>query len=389
MKIVYILGYYPKISETFVLNEMLEVQRQGYEVEVFAHKKANELIVHPGTQKIEKVYYFKSLNLLNLVMSHFQWLFKAPKYYLKALGIFLVSDLNFKKVFAVRLMDIQSIVKSKPDHLHAHFGDYAADVAMLTHILTGIPYTFTTHRYDIFDKPASNYAIKSSLALKHVTISNFNKDYIVSKFGVSPNDIEVIHCGIDFSKISKITHSGSDENLIVSIARLEKVKALENLIQACNFLNKQEIDFECQIIGEGSERENLEKLIGELHLENQIKLLGAKEQTEVFEILSRSKVLVLPSRSEGIPVSLMEAMALRVCVIGPDVNGVSELIEDGVNGFLVKPDDIEELTKKISLLLRDSDLRNKFMINAFERVKENFNLEIEVSKLISIWKKSA
>lgn len=386
MKVIYILDVFPKISETFILNEILEIQRKGITIEVFAFSRANEDKIHPSVKEINYLYYLPRKNFCKLVYAHLYWFFKKPHTYAKALLFALRPSNEISKLFLKNLYDVILISGRDADHIHAHFGRVSSNLALLTHLLTGVDFTFTTHRYDIFESPSRNYKIKSTLAKRHIAISEYNKKYIVERFGVDEEKISVIHSGIDFEQtFPPVKHNG--EAIIISVARLDKQKGLDNLIKACYKLKKQGIIFKCLILGEGPERRKLEKLIEELNLVDEVKLLGNKTQSEVFESLATAAIKVLSSRSEGIPVSLMEAMALRVPVIGPNVNGVSELIENGKCGFLVLPNDIDSLVEKIKVLLSNDELRKGFAEAAYNKVLKDFNLEIETDKLVKIWKR--
>jgi glycosyltransferase involved in cell wall biosynthesis len=387
MRVIYILNVFPKISEAFILNEILEIQRKGIAVEVFAFSKANEDKVHSSVQKIRHVYYFPRRNFCRLIYAHFYWFFQKPHSYAKALVFALKRSNGVTRLFLQNLYEVILISKSKPDHIHVHFGTEASNLALLTHLITGIDFTFTTHAYDIFELPPRNYQIKSKLAKMHITVSEYNKKFIVEKFNVDKKKIAVIYSGIDFKQIfPTLKHRG--ENILLSVARLSKEKGLDNLIQACYKLKKQGIIFKCLIVGEGDERKVLEELIEKFNLDNEVKLLGNKIQDEVFELLAMATIKILPSRSESMSVSLMEAMALRVPVIGPRIYGMPELIEDGKCGFLVPPDKVDILVEKIKILLNDGNLRKYFAENGYKKVLNDFNLQTETDKLVEIWKKN-
>lgn len=384
MKIAYILDAFPKISETFILNEILAMQDKGIEIEVFAFTMPKEKKVHSQTQKVNNVKYFNNTFFFKKIYAHFYWFFKNPIKYVYTAFLAINIENGLLKLFLLNLYDVMIVDRKKTNHIHAHFGKTASNMAMLINLLTGTPFTFTTHRYDIFQDPPGNYKIKSNLAKKHITISEFNKRYLLDKFGIAPDKIKVIHCGIDFQTINQ-KMKNTDANIILSVGRLDKQKGFDNLIKACLELKKLNIAFQCLIIGDGIEKTNLSKLIENLELTNNIFLRGSMIQTEVLDLLSTSKLFVLASRSEGIPVSLMEAMAVGVPVIGPKVTGVGELIEDGEEGFLVEPEQIKLLSKKIELLLNDAGLREKFIKKGYEKVYRYFNLKTETDKLFEIW----
>ena len=395
MKVAYILNVFPKISETFVLNEMIAMQKKGVEIEAFVYADPKEPTVHSGFKQIKNVTYFSLPKGPAILQAHFYFLLRNTFRYFQAFwlsfmsgrkGIFSRSGDGLGKLFCLELYDSLQVAKAKPDHIHAHFGDYrASNLAMMVSWLTGIPYTFTTHAHDIFDTPPNNYGVKTKFAKKHITISRYNKKYLVDHFQLDADKIAVIHCGVDFDRLPP-PEKGPKQNIILSIARLAPEKALDNLVRACRILKEEGVVFECWIIGEGPEESKILSVISELSLEKEVKLLGAKIQEEVFEFLKKSAVKVLPSRrTESMGVALMEAMALGVPVVGPRLHGVPELVEDGKCGFLADPDNVPMLADRIKRLLTDESSRRSFIEAGYKKVYDEFNLKTETDKLFRIW----
>jgi glycosyltransferase involved in cell wall biosynthesis len=386
MKVTYIVDGFPIISQTFILNEVLELQRQGIGVQVFSLDRSNELVVHPGVAEVRHILYAPKGRLSRLLSAHGYWFLTRPRRYLKALFYAVrhsggqTAALFLKKIDSVTL-----IWRTCPDHLHAHFGLRSTSLAMLASMLTGVRYTFTSHGYDVFVTPPDDYPIKARLAKRHITVSHYNRRYLAKRFGIPDERISVIRCGVDFrSPLPRHTPLATPR--VISVARLEPVKALDVLVQACAMLKKEGVAFHCLIIGEGTERVALEGLINDLGLQDVVRLVGALPQNRVFELLAESTVKVLSSRSEAMPVALMEAMAIGVPVIGPRVNGVGELVEDGKEGFLVPPGDVACLADRLKRLLLDKELRDTFAQRAYQKVKAQFNLEREVQKLLELWR---
>lgn len=387
MKVMYIVDGFPRISQTFILNEILEVQRQGIAVHVFSLDRPDEPVVHPEVAEVyHHILYAPKGRLLRLLSAHGYWFLTRPHRYLRAL-FYVVrhSGGHTAALFLKKIDGVSLIWRTRPDHLHAHFGQRSASLAMLASMLTGIRYTFTSHGYDIFITPPDDYPIKTKLAKRHITVSHYNRRYLASQFGIPDERISVIRCGVDF-RPSLPRHIPLAMPRVISVARLEPVKGLDVLVQACAVLKKGGVVFHCLIIGEGKERVALEALINDLGLQDVVRLAGVLPQNRVFELLAESTVKVLSSRSEAMGVALMEAMAIGVPVIGPQVNGVGELVEDGKEGFLVPPGDVACLADRLKRLLLDKQLRDAFAQRAYKKVKAQFNLECEVRKLLEIWR---
>lgn len=386
MKVVYLVGTFPAISETFILNELLELQRIGVEVLIFARCRGQSQLVHAEACQVPAVHYADP-SPLQWLWGHWYWLCRRPLRYLQLVALAVYSGPSAIRTFITRLVDAAKIMQSRPNHIHAHFGYDSADLAMFTSVLSGIPFTFTTHGSDLYVRPSRNYAIKSRLALKHITISLFNKRYLVQHLRVRDQDVEVVRCGIDFSNFVPGGELRTRRQ-IICVGRLEEMKGMDTLIQACKILHDDGLECEAIIVGEGSERDNLERQITELGLENIVRLLGSKTQDEVRRLLKSSLVKVLVSRREGIPVALMEAMALRIPVIGSAVYGIPELIEDERTGYLVQPNDPSALASRIKQLLLDPKLRESLAERAYQKVYREFNLSLEVKRLYGIWQSS-
>ena len=385
MKVIELLDKFPKISETFILREILAMQKRGIDIEVFAFIRSNEDVVHQEVQEVRKITYLPDVPLLRKIYAHFYWFWKKPTHYVKTAAIASNPNNGITSLFLGNLHAVITIHDRKPDHIHAHWPK-SSDFAMLAYLLAGIPFSFTTHRYEIFDKPSKNYRIKSKLAKKHVTVTEYNRQYIIHNFGVMRSEVSVVHSAIDFKKDYPVADC-KGKNTIISIARLEKIKGIDVLIQACAILKKENILFECLIVGDGTERANLERLMKELNLINEVVLVGYKTQEEVFRLLSRAKLLVLPSRSESLGNVFTEARACRVPVIGPNTRGVPEVIADGEDGFLVEPDNIDELVNKIKILLTNEPLRREFIEKGYKKAFEEFNIDHETGKLLELWKR--
>lgn len=399
MKIAYILGSFPVFSETFIVREILELQQRGHEVLVFAQNntigRLSGNIIHEDAEKLIKdVCYFSTLRKQaskpQLVVYHLFLLLLNPFKYIRAL---LFSIFNYKKAFRFFLRSvvyIKEIKKFEADHIHAHFALKSCKLAMLISIITGIPYSFTIHAHDIFILDKSELMTDKFNRSKFVvSISQFNKHYVLKKYPeIIPDKINIIHCGIDFKTDSPSTKANNKVFTILSVGRLDGQKGFKYLIQACNALkNRMNIDFKCNIIGEGEERQELEEIIIKSNLSGVVFLNGAMEQSDVMEALKKTDLFVLPcvvkenGAMDGIPVALMEAMAMEIPVISTRVSGIPELIGHG-GGILVDAKDVEGLAIEINEF---ASLSNEKRAEIGKRgraiIERDFNLEKEVRKL--------
>lgn len=404
MKIVYILDLFPVFSETFIVREILELQRKGFKVLVFARRNTrgrvfSEVIHFEAEKLMNDVHYFSSLqnkmSKLQLAVYHLYFLLLNPIRYLRTLRFASSHSRRTFRIFKGSVLYAMKLRRPEVGHIHAHFTLDACTYAMLISMLTGIPYSFTAHAHDIFVPDLSELVEEKFNRAKFAAcISEYNKNYILKNHpAVDPGNIRIIHCGIDLDTITPGPKQKRKKFTILAVGRLVQQKGFKYLIRACKVLMDQRgLDFVCKIIGEGKERPELEEMISKSDLIDVIHLLGAVEQAGVLKALRSAHVFVLPCVIEktgyrdGIPVSLIEAMAMKIPVVSTRVSGVPELVRDGA-GILIEPEDVYELAMAIEKIFRLSDEEREEMGGKQRAIiEEDFNLEKEVQKLAELFR---
>lgn len=223
------------------------------------------------------------------------------------------------------------------EHIHAHHGYFASWMALVAARLLGIGFSFTLHGSDLLLEKADLLAAKLEQCRFCVTVSNFNRDYILRQYPSTPaSKIVVQRLGVDlpFDSEEAVPAPHEKRVALLSVGRLHPVKDYQFLVEACAALRDQGLDFVCCIAGEGPERLALERQIEALRLERHVLLLGHVPRAGLGKHYSRADLFVLTSRSEGIPVTLMEAMACERLVLAPAITGIPELVQHGRTGFL-------------------------------------------------------
>jgi glycosyltransferase involved in cell wall biosynthesis len=222
-----------------------------------------------------------------------------------------------------------------------------------------------------------------------VMISRFLRDNYLAPH-IDPGDLSKVHivrCGIDLDRFSRAPRSRSTTPRILSVARLDEVKGIEYLIDACAQLRDAETQFVCRIIGDGPMREELQARIERLDLADYVELAGAGTQDEVRDALAGASVFVLPSivtegqNFEGVPVSLMEAMASGVPVVSTRTGAIGELVIDGETGLLVEQRNADELACAIRRLLEDGEFRSRLVESATQHLRTEFRIDGNAAKL--------
>jgi glycosyltransferase involved in cell wall biosynthesis len=343
-RIAYIVRVFPKLSESFITSELAELLRRDIEVRI--------LSVRPP---VEQVHH----------------------------GVFTRAGLHERTIYDRE--EFSSVLESfKPDLLHAHFATRATAIAQRLAADFSIPFTFTAHRYDIYDKPPADFAKRAADAKAVVTVSKANRRYMIKEFGVPAEKIHIIPCGVD-TETFQPNGRPSGTPLIVCVARLARCKNHRLLLEACALLHAHGKKFHCVLVGDGPCREEIETIRQSLGLLSCVELVGAAEQEEVLAWWQRATIAVLSSESEGMPVTLMEAGACGVPVVATAVGGIPELIVDGVTGKVTPAGSASALAEALEGLLGNTELAVRMGIAGRRRVEEQFSLTRQVDNLLDLW----
>jgi glycosyltransferase involved in cell wall biosynthesis len=400
-RVAYIVVMFPCYSETFVLREIRELMRRGVEVTVISLRGFSERIMDEDARSVlPHTWYSPYLFSLGLLRSTIYYMVKRPGAYAGIIGL-LLAELysNPRELLKNAALLPKSVyfarrcTQGKIQHIHAHFANYPATAAYIISRLTGIPYTMTAHAHDIFQNQLLLPA-KLSRAEKLFAISEYNRQFIIKNCpGVTPEKIEVLHCGLDASPRTRASGGGVDPRMILSVGRLVAIKGFDTLVKAVAILRDEGYGVRCAIAGDGPERRRIEELVERRNLRGAVELVGERTSQEVFELMGRCAIFVLPSRPagrksgvmDGIPVSLMEAMSLGIPVVSCPVSGIPELVVNEETGLLVPPDDERMLAEAIARLIDDEELRRRLGHAGRERVAREFTIAGTVDRLMEVF----
>lgn len=403
MKVAYVMSRFPKHTETFILYEMLAIEEQGVAVEIFPLVKQRDAVVHQEAHALVKRAHYMPFISLPIIFSNIAAIRRNATLYFSTLlevlkGSF--GNTNFLigaiSVFPKAVHFSKIMTEQRVTHVHAHFSNHPAVAALIIHRLTGIPFSFTAHGHDIH-KDRTMLREKIAAAAFAVTVSKYNKSLMAKE--CPPEDdskIHVIHCGVD-TRLFKVLEKGDQEGTknIICVASLLEVKGHTYLIQACKLLRDRGVNFTCHLVGKGKYHGRLAKEINQFGLGDHIIFHGACTQSHVRELLIASDIFVLastPTRQgarEGIPVSIMEGMAVGLPVVSSDISGIPELVENGLCGFLTPPGDVDALARSIGVLIEEGSLRRKMGAAAREVILRDFNLESNARQLIQMFQNAS
>lgn len=406
MKVAYLLDLFPVLSETFIVREILELRKEHFDVLIIARQNTLKYpvyseVIHNDSKDLMKDVLFLSSLMNNikirrwgqLLLSHLAFIMRSPLRYVKLFAYSAGKGTSIFAKFVFSVLYAKIIKKMEVDHLHVHFSLQACTYAMFISWISGIPYSFTVHAHDIFISDlAELIEDKFNNAKFAVCISEYNRQYVLRKYPtIDPNKIKIIHCGLDLSVIVPVPNKKNEKKVILSIGRLVEHKGFKYLIEACRKIIQEGLsDFTCVIIGEGQERQELEDLISKYQLKELVVLPGAKEQADVLKTFEDADIFVLPCVTEeggmqdGIPVVLMEAMAMGIPVISTRVSGVPELVRNGA-GILVEQKDTAALSNAImKIMSMDDNEKNAMVRRGREIVEEQFNIVNEAGKLAEL-----
>lgn len=400
-RIAYIMSRFPKLTETFVLFEMLAIEQLGLGVEVYPLLRVRKGAIHKEARGLVARAHFHGFLSGPVITANLHFLWHCPLRYFRTLFDVMRGtwgSLNFfgggLAIFPKSVRFAYEMTEQQITHIHAHFANHPTLSAFIVNRLTGIPFSFTAHAFDIhverrmLDK-------KLEAASFAVTISESNRRLMIAESPESAGKIHVVHCGVD-PRIFKPATVRIDTSLqLVCVASLEPVKGHRYLIEACRVLRERGLAFTCHLVGQGSLGGALERQIADDQLESRVMLHGGLPRDAVAEMVGRSDVVVLPSaptkegKREGIPVALMEAMAVGLPIVSTVSGSIPELVETGVTGLLVAPADPIALADALSTLAMDPGLRRGMGAAGRAKVLREFNLEANAETLAALFTSSA
>jgi len=394
----YVVRKFPVLSETFILNEILALEAMGMNVQIFSLAPTRDPRFHEGVCRLKAdVHYLPGPSEARTLLRYARrQAARNPSRYRRQLVKVLASR---RPALLWRFLQASWVAdrarRTGVKHLHAHFANRSATVAHQASRLLGIPFSFTAHAFDIYRE--ANHAViarKMADARFTATVSDYNVQFLKSLANGHPARVELVRNGIDMSLFSPPPQLPDGPFRILTVARLVEKKGIPILVEACRILHQRGLDFRCDIVGKGALRATLDRMIREWGLAERVRLVGPLAQQEIVRHYHGAHLVVLPcivgqdGNRDGLPVSIVEALACGVPVISTPVTGIPEVVHDGVNGLIVPEGDAMKLADAIERVIHDPDLLASFRSAARPSVRDSFDQENTAARLYQLFRES-
>ena len=400
MRIAYFINQYPKVSHSFIRREILALERNGFEVQRIALRGWDDgLVDEEDLRERERTRYVLQDGLKGLVVPVLQALLNRPSRFFAALVLALRMGRRADRAWPYHLVYLAEACRLLPwlrefgaTHVHAHFGTNSAEVVMLAEALGGPSYSFTVHGPEEFDKPQFiHLGEKVRRAAFVVAISSYGRSQLFRWVDHAHwSKVKVVHCGLEraFHDVPPVAMPTAPR--LVCVGRLCEQKGQLLLMQAASLLAEQGQAFEIVLAGDGEMRAEIEALIERYDLQGRVRITGWISSEQVRAEILAARALVLPSFAEGLPVVIMEAMALRRPVLTTYVAGIPELVRPGENGWLFPAGAVEELAAALAdCLAQPPEVLQRMGEAAYSRVLERHAIDTEAAKLAELFRAQA
>jgi colanic acid/amylovoran biosynthesis glycosyltransferase len=396
--LAYLTSQYPMLSMTFVLREVRELRRMGFRIDMASINAADRPLANLTAEEAAeagRTYYLKMHGVRGAASAHLKTLITRFPGYLRGLRLVLsLGALDLKRLifnmmyFTEALMVGVWMQRVRQHHLHVHLGSQAATVGLYVRHVFGVGFSITVHGPDEFYEAQGQYLEQKVAAADFICcISSYARSQLM-KF--SPyaqwSKLVVSRLGVDPSLfLPKPAKPASDFCEILCVGRLTRAKGQHVLIDAVDRLARQGRRVRLRLVGDGPDSPSLREQAARLENPNIVVFEGAVNQDYIRRLYEGADIFCLPSLAEGIPVVLMEAMAMEIPCVTTHITGIPELIRSGIEGLLVAPSDLEGLVEVLETLMDDAALRERVAKNGRARVLRDYDLGRNVEQLATIF----
>ena len=395
MKIAYLINQYPAVSHSFIRREIKALEEEGMEIFRFSIRSPDELVDRADRLELDKTKFVLNVGMASLLWSLLSVAIARPKRFLMAGWLAVKMGWGKDRGVVVHLAYLAEacvllgwVTDADIDHIHAHFAFNPTAVVTLCRVLGGPPYSFTVHGPESIDRAVIlSLEEKIKRASFVVAISSYCQSQLYRWCDRTYwSKIHIVHCALDKPFFEQQITLVPETNQLVCVGRLNEQKGHLILLEAARKLALSGIDFKLVLVGDGELRSQIEGLIVQFDLQNQITITGWADSDLVRHHIINSRAMVLPSFAEGLPVVIMEALALGRPVISTYIAGIPELLEPE-SGWLVPSGSVEALAQAMRQVLHLSTHRLSQMgQHGAKKVALQHDIAIEARKLVSLFR---
>ena len=397
-RVAYVVSRFPKLSETFILREMVALEAAGWDVDLYALLAGRGEGLHPAAVPWAARVRLLPMLSLGVVTANLAVLRRTPRQYadlwLAVLRGYAGTPRALVRALALLPASVslaEQVRRSGIPQLHAHYATYPLLACWVVHRLHGTPYTVTVHAHDLFvGTPMLAEKLRDVSAV--VAISEYNREFLAREVDAGLRGrTHVVHCGVDVARYGGGQPASSDDVLdVLCVASLQEYKGQAHLVEACRLLVERGVPVRCTLVGHGPDEAALRERIVHAGLAQVVKLSGPRTEEEVADLMRKADVYVQPSvvaadgQMEGIPVALMEALASRLPVVATRLSGVPELVREGDTGWLVPPADAAALAAALEQVAADPARAAERAAAGRALVEREFDLHLNVAQLSAL-----
>ncbi|MBZ0153169.1 MAG: glycosyltransferase [Planctomycetes bacterium] len=379
MKVAFVTWKFPALSNTFILNEIVEVLRRGCEVAIYSIGRSDDTVLHQDIKTyslLERTFYLDD--------------FRPPVRGEVGEMARYSADWLGDRVDALKPL-AEHMRRTGVSVVHGCFANNSATVAMVAARHVGLPFTFECHAHDLFVD--LRYADEKVAEARRVfSISEYNRQFLCADLRCAADKVVIRRVPILTEFCDSIDAGPRRPGLIVSVARLHAIKGYDVAISAFAKVVAAVPSARYAIIGEGELRPALEMQARRLGVADKVEFVGSMTNQDTLRLVRQATAFVLPSRidehgdRDGIPTSMIEAMYLRTPAVSTRVSGIPELVDDGVDGFLAEPEDVDTIAARLQQLLTDPGQRERMGEAARQKVLARFDVQKNIDVLLEHWR---
>jgi colanic acid/amylovoran biosynthesis glycosyltransferase len=392
-RLAYLISCYPALSHTFILREINLLKHSGHDISTVSINSCDrheEALTNEEKEAYQETYYLKKtafhqifLSMIKTIICHPIGLISCWLYAIR-LAKFDLKKLLYHHFYIIEAILLGQWMKNKRlSHVHIHFANAASTIGLFASKIFPISYSITVHGPDVFDDVTLN-AMKDKVtyAQNIYCISNFARSQVmkVSQY-TEWHKIDVIPLGVDILQFTPKIKRKQPPYELLCVGRLVPAKGQHILLQAVKELINKGIPIKLRLVGDGPDRKSLEQASKQMHLDDVVHFEGGVNQDRIREFYTSADLFVLASFAEGVPVVLMEAMAMEIPCVTTSIAGIPELIRHQYEGLLVPPSDVKALADAIGFLLEDDQLYTRLAKGGRKRIEKMYNLSHNTQNL--------